>query len=129
MGRKRGATMDTVDGGAIRQLRRARGLTMRQLATAAEVDHAVVSRLERQVQSDVSARALAKLALALGVPVDAVLTETFRAGAHPPIAELAVEIADLGALPERQQALVATILRAHRAAIADGAAAVGSATP
>ncbi len=111
--------MDTVDGGAIRRLRRARGLTMRQLATAAEVDHAVVSRLERQVQSDVSARALAKLALALGVSVDAVLTETFRASAPPPIAELAIEIVGLGALPERQQSLVAIILRAYKTAISD----------
>lgn len=61
-------------GTTIRKLRKARGLTLNQLATLIESDVGNLSRLERN-QQGYSDATLSKIAAALGVPVAALFTE------------------------------------------------------
>lgn len=66
--------MPVIDQNALRVLREARGWNQRMLCEVASVDPAVLSRLERGVQDDVSASALVALARALDTPIEALLT-------------------------------------------------------
>jgi len=110
-----------IDGDTIRHLREARGLTMVDLARAAGIDHAVVSRLERGLQRDLTVSALIGLARALGVAVDTLLTVSpeVRRGSGTLIGELAAAVAALEALSERQQRHAAALLRTYHAALHD----------
>jgi transcriptional regulator with XRE-family HTH domain len=112
--------MDAViDGETIRHLRGARGLTMVDLARAAGIDHAVVSRLERGLQRDLTVSALVGLARALGVAVDTLLVAPppTGVGSDGVIGELRVAVAALSAMPERQQRHAAALLRTYRSAL------------
>lgn len=65
------------NGVAIRVIRTLLGLSLRQLAHAADLTHGYVSRLETE-QRDASPEALDRIAEAMGVPVAAVLRESPR---------------------------------------------------
>jgi transcriptional regulator with XRE-family HTH domain len=110
-----------IDGETIRHLREARGLTMVDLARAAGIDHAVVSRLERGLQRDLTVSALIGLARALGVAVDTLLAVSpeVRRGSGVLIGELGAAVAALEELTERQQRYAAALLRAYQAALHD----------
>lgn len=114
----RGA-MDVVDGDALRALRTAASLSGRELARRASVHHSLVSRLERDVQGDVSLAAVAALARVLGVSVDRLLARpTATATGQGPadlVADLQVEVAALATLPPDHQHQLAAVLRAYRA--------------
>jgi len=107
--------MDVVDGMTLRALRTAANLSGRELARQAGVHHSLVSRLERDVQGDVS------LAAVLGVSVDRLLaTPTATATGRGPtdlVYDLQVEVAALGTLPPDHQRQLAAVLRAYRASL------------
>jgi transcriptional regulator with XRE-family HTH domain len=67
----------------MRALRRAKGLSLEQLADAAELSIAMVSQIERGISSP-SIRSLRQLSKALGVPP----ARFFQDGGHPPAAEI-----------------------------------------
>jgi transcriptional regulator with XRE-family HTH domain len=67
----------------MRALRRAKGLSLEQLADAAELSIAMVSQIERGISSP-SIRSLRQLSKALGVPP----SRFFQDGGHPPAAEI-----------------------------------------
>lgn len=110
-----------LDGETIRHLREARGLTMVDLARAAGIDHATISRLERGLQRDLTVSALVGLARALGVAVDTLLAVSpeVRRGSGALIGELGAAVAALEELTERQQRHAAALLRAYQAALHD----------
>ena len=108
-----------VDGILVRRLRVAQGMSMVDLATAAGIDHAVVSRIEREVQADARVSALARIAGALGVPMDALLRRPMEAPTMD--AELEVEMRAIARLGRQRQRLAAVMLRAYRSALADTA--------
>jgi transcriptional regulator with XRE-family HTH domain len=62
-----------INGARIAELRGQRGLGQRELAAAAQIDHSVISRLERNLQDDCMVSALFAIASILGVPVDDLL--------------------------------------------------------
>ncbi len=113
--------MDVVDGMTLRALRTAANLSGRELARQAGVHHSLVSRLERDVQGDVSLAAVAALARVLGVSVDRLLaTPTATATGRGPtdlVYDLQVEVAALGTLPPDHQRQLAAVLRAYRASL------------
>ncbi len=115
------AVIDVIDGETIRNLRLARGLTMSDLARAAGIDHAVVSRLEWGLQRDLTVSALVGLARALGVAVDALLATPPDAakGREDVIGELREAVSALESLSVRQQRHAAALLRTYRAALDD----------
>jgi transcriptional regulator with XRE-family HTH domain len=67
----------------MRALRRAKGLSLEQLADAAELSIAMVSQIERGISSP-SIRSLRLLSKALGVPP----SRFFQDGSHPPAVEI-----------------------------------------
>ena len=70
-----------VDGGRLRQLRKARGLSPAELAAQADIGLSTVLRLERQPRPSCRTRTLARLAAALGQPSTA-LTASQPAPGH-----------------------------------------------
>lgn len=61
----------------LRSLRELRGWDQQALATQADVDRSVISRIERGSQRDLKVSVLVALARALEVPVDRLLTPMF----------------------------------------------------
>ena len=109
-----------IDGDALRRLREARGLTGRELARAADVDHSVISRLERGVQRDMSVSVLLAVVRILRTPIDSLLATPL----HPVqgeqrelTGELRAEISTLGELPSAYQRHLAGLLRAYRSGL------------
>ncbi len=64
-----------IDGHAIEGLRTERNLSREKLARLADCSTSTIVRIERE-DADVGAGIIARVALALGVPVDDVFTET-----------------------------------------------------
>lgn len=108
---------DIIDPQVMRSLREARGWDQLTLATAADVDPSVVSRLERGLQQDLMASVLVALAHALDTPVDALLIASAQHAPPPLGAELTAAITELAALPASQQRQVAAIVRAYVSAM------------
>jgi transcriptional regulator with XRE-family HTH domain len=67
----------------MRALRRAKGMSLKQLADAAELSIAMVSQIERGISSP-SIRSLRQLSEALSVPA----SRFFQDSGHPPVAEI-----------------------------------------
>lgn len=65
-------------GSKIRDLRLARGLNQRQLAKAAQLTQATVSRIEQGKIRELKSSALAGLAAALDVSVDSLIGQAYR---------------------------------------------------
>ncbi|ETW95411.1 MAG: hypothetical protein ETSY1_30755 [Candidatus Entotheonella factor] len=61
-------------GKRVLQLRKAQGLTQDQLADSSGVPQGTISRLERGVSGDVQISTVDKLAMALGVSIEVLLT-------------------------------------------------------
>lgn len=98
----------------ITQLRRQRSWNQNDLAHAAGVTAAVISRLERGLQDDFKLSVVAAVASALGVSVDSLLVS--RAEVIEPISlvpELASAVADLSHRPETIQVQAAGILKGY----------------
>jgi transcriptional regulator with XRE-family HTH domain len=108
---------DVIDPQVLRSLRESRGWDQLTLATAADVDPSVVSRLERGLQQDLKASILVALARALETPVDALLIASAQHAPPPLVAELGAVMTELGALPPLQQRQVAAIVRAYLSAM------------
>src|SRR5262245_27484976 len=107
------AMSDIIDPQVLRSLREPRGWDQQTLATAAEVDPSVVSRLERGLQQNLMASVLVALARALATPVDALLIASAQHAPPPLVAELGAVMTELGKLPPSQQRQVAAIVRAY----------------
>jgi len=106
-----------IDGDVLRRLRLSRGLTGRELARAAEVDHSVISRVERGVQRDMSVSVLLAVARILRTSIDSLLVAPSHdeTREHPAlIAELRAEIFALSDVPIAYQRHLARLLHAYR---------------
>jgi transcriptional regulator with XRE-family HTH domain len=79
-----------IDGKRVETLRKQRGWSQHELARQAGITAPVISRMERELQTDFDLSAVVGIARALGVPVDLLLT-----------ADIA---ADSEAIPELQRA-------------------------
>jgi transcriptional regulator with XRE-family HTH domain len=108
---------DVLDPQVLRSLREARGWDQLTLATMADVDPSVVSRLERGLQQDLKASVLVALARALETPVDVLLMPSSQHAPALLVAELTAVITELAALPQAQQRQVAAIVRAYLSAM------------
>src|SRR6266536_1118264 len=108
---------DVIDPQVLRSLREARGWDQLTLATAADIDPSVVSRLERGLQQDLKASVLVALARELETPVDALLMASAQHTPPPLVAELTAVMTELAALPQAQQRQVAAIVRAYLSAM------------
>ena len=109
--------MGWIDGNKIAKLRNQQGLALRELAVKAQVDHSVISRLERNLQDDCMVSAVVSIALALGVTVDDLLTDSQQATNSrltPEFQAVSNELAQQSAKVQRQ---AAHILRGYIASL------------
>lgn len=72
-----------MDGSAIRQARKARGLTQQQLAQAAGIAQSYVSMIESGAWGNVTTDTLERIALALGMTVRITLVDTVPYSSQP----------------------------------------------
>src|SRR5215831_20013329 len=70
-------------GGRVREVRKRRGLTQRELADAAGVSVSLVSKLEQGERQDVRLETLRKLAVALRVPTSVLAADAARGREAP----------------------------------------------
>ena len=106
-----------IDPGVLRQRREAKGWNQRELARAASVDHSVVSRLERNLQSDVSVQVLLSLAKALDITVEDLLPPSARRQPWNISTELVAIVSQVAALSPFNQHQVTLLLRGYVAAL------------
>lgn len=100
-----------VDGDKIAGLRNQQGLGLRELATKAQVDHSVISRLERNLQEDCMVSVVVAIASALGVAVDDLLRDGQQATNRKLIPEFQAVSNDFAQHPPKIQRQAAGILR------------------
>lgn len=70
--------MSLLDTSLITRLRKQKGWEQKDLAAAANVNPAVISRLEKGLQNDFKISVIAAVAVALDVPVDNLLIDVYR---------------------------------------------------
>lgn len=102
-----------VNGDKIAELRRQQGLGLRELALKAQVDHSVISRLERNLQQDCMLSVIVAIALALGVAVDDLLRHGQQATNRKLTPEFQAIINELAEQPPKIQRQSAGILRGY----------------
>jgi len=104
---------DVINPQVLRALREARGWDQQTLATNADVDPSVVSRLERGLQQNLRASVLVALAHALDVAVDTLLAAAHQHTSPAFVAELTAAIHGLMNLSPAQQRQVAAIVQGY----------------
>jgi transcriptional regulator with XRE-family HTH domain len=104
---------DVINPQVLRALREARGWDQQTLATNADVDPSVVSRLERGLQHNLRASVLIALAHALDVAVDTLLAAAHQHTDPAFVAELTAAIQGLTNLSPAQQRQVAAIVQGY----------------
>lgn len=109
--------MSFLDRTKITQLREQRGWDQKDLADAAGVNPAVISRLERNLQEDFKLSVAISLARALGVTVDHIISEEFRSQNLVFSPELLSAISHLASYPFHVQSRIAAVIEAYLAAI------------
>lgn len=106
--------MNLLDGEQIRRVREQLGWKQRQLATRADVDPSIISRLERNLQGDTTLSVVVAIARALNVRIDDLLTgreeNGQRGSLHP---DWQAVVAEVNSLPMQQQGQAAAILRGY----------------
>lgn len=106
--------MTTLDGDCLRETREQLGWSQRQLAGKAGVNSSVISRLERNLQGDVSLTVVVALSRAMNVRVDDLLADREKnsqaASLHP---DWQMVVAQINNLPLPQQGQVAAILKGY----------------
>lgn len=102
--------MGTINGDKILELRKARGWEQQDLADAANVARSVISRMERNIQSDFQVSVLISVASAFGVSTDSLLMPEYQQE-QPTIApELQSAVSQLSERPTAVQKLAASVL-------------------
>jgi transcriptional regulator with XRE-family HTH domain len=97
-------------GSQIRELRRARHWTQKHLSSRIEVSESQMSKYEAGANSP-HPLTLTRLAVAFGLPVDAVLPEVADVPADPVERELHGYLRQLVALPSREKETATSLLR------------------
>ena len=103
--------MSLVNGAKVAELRREKGWKQKQLAAAAGVAPAVVSRLERGLQSDYSLNVIVAVATALEVSIDTLLDRSDHWGSGVVVSDLRDVWALLSQQPEPVQRQVVGMVR------------------
>lgn len=102
-----------VNGEKIAELRQQRGWGQRDLATIAEVDPSVISRLERNLQDDCMLSVVVALAATLGVTIDELLAQGQQTNFTRLVPELQSEVNQLAQKPIEIQRQAAGILHGY----------------
>jgi transcriptional regulator with XRE-family HTH domain len=108
-----------IDPRLLRLHREAKGWDQLTLAQQAGVHPSVVSRLERGLQGDLRASVLINLAIALEVPVDALLPPTHQPPSPREVVELAALLTLIEQLPAPYQRQIAALLHGYLSAMPD----------
>jgi transcriptional regulator with XRE-family HTH domain len=97
----------------VRSLREQKGWEQKELAAKANVNAAVVSRLERGTQQDFKISIIASVASALNVPIDALLDEHSQYSPSEITPELQSAMAHLASHPASVQNRIAAMVEAY----------------
>ncbi len=108
-----------LDGSRIAKLRKQKGWEQRQLASIAQVDPSVISRLERGIQEDFKLSIVISVASALEVSVDALLSTSLLPKSGQLVAELQSVFKEVGELPIPIQRQIAGMIRGFLSALRD----------
>ena len=109
--------MRKIDGAKIAKLRKQKGWDQYELAQAAQIAPSVVSRLERNLQSDFKLSVLDAVATSLGVSIDSLLDARSELEIDTFSPELQIVFAKLHTQPQLIQRHVAGIIRGYLAAL------------
>jgi transcriptional regulator with XRE-family HTH domain len=109
-----------INGAKIAELREQKGWGQRELATAAKIDHSVISRLERNLQSDCMVSALSAIAFVLGVSIDELLYEGQQSTYIQLVPKLQAVVNELSRKDANIQRQAAGILTGYLSTLDDG---------
>lgn len=109
--------MSLLDSATIKRLREQRGWEQRDLAIAAGVNPSVISRLERDLQSDFKLSVIISISKALGVSVDVLLDPTHRSEALDYDAQLQAQLNRLQQQSRKTQVLIAGMIDGYLTAL------------
>lgn len=104
--------MTILDIQTIRDLRKQKGWEQRDLAQAAGVNPAVISRLERGLQNDFKLSVIVAIALALDVAVDNLITHQYRIHSYQLDPLLLASVNRLSLSGQNKQKTIASIINA-----------------
>ena len=108
-----------LNGEKLAELRRLRGLGQRQLAEIAKVDASVISRLERNLQTDCMVSILMAISSVLGVTTDELLRNSQQTSNQSLVPELQAVNNTLSRQPEKTQRQAAGILRGYLSTLSE----------
>lgn len=111
--------MRTVNGSAIVELRRQKGMDQKTLAEKANINASVLSRLERNLQADFHISVIVQIAEVLEVSVDSLLNREYAAGDHVIHPDWLVIIEQIQKQPPRIQKQAASIMRGYLQSLDD----------
>ena len=109
--------MNVLNLSKIKSLRKQKGWEQKELAAKANVNPAVISRLERGLQEDFKVSVIVGISLALGIPIDALLEEKFQFSQQEMTPELQSASDRLSTQSPAIQNRIAALIEAYLTAI------------
>ena len=111
--------MNVVNGEAIANLRKQKGMDQKTLAEKANVNASVLSRLERNLQSDFHASIVVQIADVLEVSVDSILNRNYSQDENPTQIDWQLVIEEMQKQPLDIQKQAAYIMKGYLQTLKD----------